>query len=230
MKTIGFPMTHKENEYRRAILPCDLSNVRNRGSIYIEKGYGEVLGISDEEYEKLGCKIVSHLEVLNQDIICDAKIGDADYLEQLKRGQIIFGWIHAIRNKDITDSIIGSSLTAIAWEDMFKDNRHCFWRNNEIAGEGAIIHAFQCYGLMPYNAKVALIGRGNVASGALRILTLLGADLTIYDRKTEKLLIKELILNKFLGKRIISLQSLYTFSKSLITFSLIVFSLIFYRF
>ena len=75
---------------------------------------------------------------------------------------------------------------------MFDEGRHTFWRNNEMAGEAAIMHAFQCYGEMPYNTKVALIGRGNVATGALRILTCLGANVTIYSRRTEKLLQREL--------------------------------------
>lgn len=61
-----------------------------------------------------------------------------------------------------------------------------------MAGEAAIMHAFQCFGIMPYNTKVALLGRGNTACGALKILTLLGADVTVYDRKTEKLFQEEL--------------------------------------
>jgi len=41
---------------------------------------------------------------------------------------------------------------------------------------------------MPYECKVALIGRGNIARGAFRILRSLGADVMVYDRKTERLL------------------------------------------
>lgn len=54
------------------------------------------------------------------------------------------------------------------------------------------MHAFQCHGLMPYNSKVALIGRGNVGNGAFKILTLLGADVMIFSRKMESLLREEL--------------------------------------
>lgn len=192
MRTIGFPINDKENEFRRAILPDDLKKIKYPEYICIEKGYGEVLQISDEEYEACGCKIVSHEETLAADIICDAKIGDAGYLNELGEDKIIFGWIHAVQNKDITDILLDRKLTAYAWEDMFEEGRHCFWRNNEIAGEAAIMHAFHCYGLMPYNTKVALLGKGNVARGALKILTLLGADVTVYDRKTENLFKKEL--------------------------------------
>ena len=126
------------------------------------------------------------------DVICDPKIGDASYLAELKRGQIIFGWIHAVQNRSITDRILKKEITAIAWEDMFEENRHVFWRSNELAGEAAIMHAFTLYGKLVYECKVALIGRGNVARGAYRILSCMGASINVYERKTESLLQSEL--------------------------------------
>lgn len=193
MKTVGFPISHKENEHRRALLPADIRKLAHPEMLVFESGYGKVLGFSDTDYLEAGANIAARDKALSMDIICDPKIGDADYLSLLKH-QTIFGWVHAVRNRDITDILVSSKLTAYAWEDMFEvgGNRHCFWRNNEIAGEAAVLHAFQCYAMMPYHAKVALIGRGNVGSGALRILTLFGVDVTVYTRQTEALLRKEL--------------------------------------
>lgn len=191
MQTVGFPISHKENENRRALLPVDIAKMSYPSQLYFETGYGKVMGIEDDAYLRAGAHMAARGEVLQQDIICDPKIGDADYLPSLK-DQIIFGWVHAVQNRDITDILVDRSLTAFAWEDMYEMGRHSFWRNNEIAGEAAVMHAFQCYAMMPYHAKVALIGRGNVGSGALRILTLLGADVTVYTRKTEALLRREL--------------------------------------
>lgn len=192
MKTIGFPISHKENEKRRALLPEHISSISHPEFLYFEKGYGEVLGIEDDEYAKLGCNICSAEEVLEKDIICDPKVGDADYLESLKEGQIVFGWVHATQNRDITDKLVNKKLTAYAWEKMFYKGRHIFWRNNELAGEAAVMHAFQCYGSMPYETNVAVIGRGNTARGAIRTLNMLGANVIQYDRRTEKLLREEI--------------------------------------
>lgn len=192
MKTVGFPICRKENENRRALIPDDLKKIRNVGQLYFETGYGEPLGYTDDDYNKHGANSVNFETILKCNIICDPKIGDEAYLGTLNAGQIVFGWVHAVQNKDITDKLVNNRLTAYAWEDMFEDGRHIFWHNNEMAGEAAIMHAFQCYGKMPYDTKVALIGRGNVSRGALRILTCLGAEVTIYDRRTEKLFRKEL--------------------------------------
>lgn len=71
---------------------------------------------------------------------------------------------------------------------MFEKGRHVFWRNNELAGEAAVMHAFQCFGQMPYETKVAVIGRGNTARGAIKVLNIIGADVHQYDRHMEELL------------------------------------------
>lgn len=191
MKTIGFLISDKTNENRRALTPNDLNKIINVNYIYIEEGYGEVLGYSDDDYRKAGANIAIRSEILKKDIICDPKIGDAKYLNELDN-QVIFGWVHAVQNRDITDILINKKLTAYAWEDMFDQGRHVFWRNNEIAGEAAIIHAYTLHGLFPYNTKVALLGRGNIARGALKILTMMGAEVTVYSRHTEALLRKEI--------------------------------------
>ena len=43
MKTVGLPISHKENENRRALLPSDAESIRNINHIYVEKGYGDIL-------------------------------------------------------------------------------------------------------------------------------------------------------------------------------------------
>ena len=190
MKTVGFPISTKENENRRAIVPDDIDKIVCPSNMYIETGFGNVLGISDRDYAQKGCKICSRNEVLKQDIICDPKIGDGDYLKDLEN-QTIFGWVHATQNRDITDKIINGKLTAYAWENMFEKDRHVFWFNNELAGEAAVMHAFQCYGQLPYGLRVAVLGNGNTARGAVRVLNMLGADVMQYGRRQENLFKEE---------------------------------------
>ena len=90
IKTVGFPISPKENENRRAIVPADLKTLKHPECVYVESGFGKVLGIDDEEYEAVGCHICSHEEAIQKDIVCDPKIGDADYLERMHEGQIIY--------------------------------------------------------------------------------------------------------------------------------------------
>lgn len=191
MRTIGFPISRKEHENRRAILPHHLKNVKNKSQIYIEKGFGEVLGYSDEAYLEAGVNVVSFEEILEKDIICDPKIGDAPYLEDLE-DKVLFGWVHLVQNRDITDAVLKGKNTTYTWEDMNYMGRHEFWHNNKIAGIAGVQSAFLEMGYLPYGKKVAVIGKGNTASGAIEYLSQAGADVTIYSRRTEKLLKKEM--------------------------------------
>lgn len=184
MKTIGFVISKLEHEERRAILPKDIEAINNKESIFIETGYGETVGISDAAYQKAGVHIVSREEILTKDIICDLKIGRAEYLNQLTPNQTIFGWVHAESDKELVQLLLDQQLTVIAWENMYKEGRHVFWKNNELAGEAAVLHAFTLFGKLPSECYVALIGRGNVAMGAHKMLSALGADVKIYNRDT----------------------------------------------
>lgn len=192
MKTIGFPISTKENENRRTIVPEDIRKLSHPEQVFVESGFGSVLGISDEEYLCSGAHICSHEEAIVKDVVCDPKVGDADYLNKMRKGQTIFGWIHATQNRDITDKISYSGLTAYAWEKMFEKGRHVFWFNNELAGEAAVINAFQCYGQLPYGLETAVIGNGNTARGACRVLNMLGAHVIQYNRHQEELLRQEI--------------------------------------
>lgn len=186
MKTIGFVISHKNNERRRALLPDDLNNIKNRQNLYFEKGYGESVGYSDEEYLKYGVNIVIRQEVLNCDVIVDVKLGDADYLNAIKEPKLLIGWAHAVQNIDFTSAVLEGGHSVIAWEEIFENGRYIFYRNREIAGEAAVLQAFRFSGKLPYDSKVAIIGNGQTAKGAFRVLAGLGAEVDIYARKNEE--------------------------------------------
>jgi len=184
MKSIGFVISQKENERRRALIPPDLSDVKHAENLYFETGYGDVLGYSDNDYVKAGANVVNQEIVYQQDIICSVKVPEPEERRFYRKGQTLFGWIHAVQGRDITDFLVEKKMTAIAWEEMFENGRHVFWRNNELAGEAGVLHAFLYFGRPPYECTVAVIGRGNCARGAIRILEKLGARVVVYDRKT----------------------------------------------
>lgn len=192
MVTIGFPKACKKGEKRLAILPMHLDKVKNTSSLYFEEGYASDYGINDSIYLKNGCKIVSRSEVLKQDIICDPKIGEANYLENLKDDSTIWGWVHAVQNPKLAKLLVEKKITAYAWEDMYEAGRHSFYQNNVLAGKASVLHALIHYGSIGRKIKAAILGRGNVATGACEILSMLGSDVTVYGRDEEELFQKEL--------------------------------------
>lgn len=184
---MGFLISHKNGEKRRAILPEQLKQVIHPQQLYFEKGYGNSVGHGDEEYQQYGCHLVERNEVFSCDIIADVKLGDADYLDLLTTPKLLFGWAHTVQNLDFTSNMLTNGHTVVAWEEIFEGGRYIFYRNREVAGEAAVMHAFQYCGKMPYDATVAIIGNGQTAKGAMRILHGLGAKVDVYGRRLEKL-------------------------------------------
>ena len=185
MKSVGFLISHKNNEKRRALLPSDLSNTRHPQQLFFEEGYGISVGYSDEEYQERGVNIVPRRDVLKCDVIVDVKLGDADYLDQIDPGKILCGWAHCVKNIEFTSTVLNAEHSVVAWEEIYENGRYIFYRNREVAGEAAIIQGFRYSGKMPYDAKVAIIGNGQTGKGAFRILAGLGAEVDIYARKNE---------------------------------------------
>ena len=192
MKTIGFLISSKPNERRRAILPEDFASCQFKDNIFVEEGYGEILGYSNEDFLRAGVSISTREEVMKKDIIVDPKIGDADYLPLLSDGTTLFGWHHLVQNRELTDLCIEKKFSCFCWENMFDNGRHIFWKNNQIAGEAAVLHAFESYGRLPIGMDVAILGNGNVSNGALRVLSMLGANVQVYRKEMEHLFKQEL--------------------------------------
>lgn len=192
MKTMGFVISHKNNEQRRALLPDDLVHIRHHRKMFFETGYGEAVGYTDSAYAAFGVHLVPREQALACDIITDVKLGDADFLDKVQEGRELFGWAHAVQMTDFTEAAIRGKHTVIAWEEIYEDGRYIFYRNREVAGEAAILHGFRYCGKMPYDAAVAILGNGQTAKGALRILHGLGARVDVYGRKYEKLFRKRM--------------------------------------
>lgn len=194
MKTIGFINSHKENENRIALLPCHMKQLKETaGYLFFEKGYGVKLGISDKDYEDMGALTASREEILkNCDIICDPKIGDGEYLQALKKGTTLFGWVHPHVDPDMKELLLERRFKVYAWEEMLENGTQVFRRNNILAGEASVLHGCLSYGMMMEGKTAAVLGRGNTAIGAYKTLVSNAAAVTMYGRSQELQFKKEM--------------------------------------
>lgn len=105
-------------------------------------------------------------------------------LEELREGGTLWGYVHCVQQRDITQVAIERKQTLIALEDMFvwrPNNRaglHTFYKNNEIAGYSAVMHALQLKGINGHYGnqlkKIIIFGFGAVSRGAVFALKALG--------------------------------------------------------
>ena len=76
MNKIGFLISEKENEFRRALVIEDIKKIEEekRKYLYFQTSYGDKIGFTDKDLKDLGCNVVSKKEVMECDVICDPKI------------------------------------------------------------------------------------------------------------------------------------------------------------
>ncbi len=183
--------SRKEDERRVPIHPEHLSRLPEdiRKQLIFEKGYGKPFGLDDEFIGSQTGGVASRHELLAEiGSVIIAKPVLAD-LEELREGGLIWGYPHCAQQGDITQTAIDRKLTLIAFEDMFvwspsgQIGRHTFYKNNEMAGYCAVIHALQLKGIDGHygnQRKVIIFSFGAVSRGAIYALKAHGfRDITI---------------------------------------------------
>ncbi len=181
----------KEDERRVPIHPEHLERLPEdvRKKLIFEKGYGKPFNIEDEEIAKQSGGIATRSEILSDIgsvIIAKPVLSD---LQELKTGGVLWGYPHCAQQMQITQTAIDRKLTLIAFEDMFvwspngRIGRHTFYKNNEMAGYAAVIHALQLKGIDGHygnQRKVLIFSFGAVSRGAIYALKAHGfRDITI---------------------------------------------------
>jgi alanine dehydrogenase len=183
--------SNKENEKRYPVYWEHLNNLTKKeiSNLFFEDGYPDLNKLSFFK----DINFLSRKKIFDTcDLVILPKPTDFD-LSLTKNNQILWGWPHAVQGYNITDVAIKKKLTILAWENMFlwKDNvrkEHIFLRNNEMAGYAAVNHFMELMGVTPgvygKELKIAILGYGSTAKGAINSLLGLGAtDISVYSRR-----------------------------------------------
>lgn len=187
--------SRKPDERRLAIHPDHLIRIdpELRQRLYLERGYGERFGPSDEQLAPLVAGLLPREAVLER---CDVVVLPKpvpDDLRHLRAGQVVWGWPHCVQDVEMTQLAIDGGLTLIAWESMNHWTRegafgvHVFHLNNELAGYSSVLHALALRGSTgDYGRRLraVVISFGATARGAVRGLAALGiTDVTVLTQR-----------------------------------------------
>nr|WP_314144805.1 N(5)-(carboxyethyl)ornithine synthase [uncultured Rhodococcus sp.] len=174
--------SRKPNERRLPIHPLHLDRIDAdiRARMFLESGYGEPFGLSDEHLGAQVAGIGTRAELIARcDVILLPK-PQAEDLAALRPGQTLWGWPHCVQDRALTQIAVERKLTLIAFEAMnhwTQDgwfNLHVFHKNNELAGYCSVLHALQLIGSTgDYGRRLraAVIGFGATARGAVTALS-----------------------------------------------------------
>src|SRR5262245_11955359 len=140
---IGVPKEIKDHEYRVAMLPSATYQLIKRGhSVIVERNAGVGAGYPDLEYQRAGATLVdSHAAVFEQaDLIVKVKEPLPAEYKLLRPGQLLFTYLHLAASKSLTDALVKSGCTGIAYETIEVNKRLPLLEPmSEIAGRMSVL-------------------------------------------------------------------------------------------
>ena len=203
---LGFITPHYIGEKRVALLPIHVNNFEN--DIVIEHNFGLNLNITDDEYEKVGCKIASREEIFSDcPAVFSLKCILKDDYKYIRENQMIIGWTHPYGSgrEFMASQFTPKNLTIVDLDNIhpqvyYKDKielidwiKPNFVKDNSfIAGYSAVLHALVSFGMIPdQSTNIAVLGSGNVSQGAFCAISKFSSNIRMFYRKTMSEFIEE---------------------------------------
>src|SRR5881296_106801 len=210
--TVGVPKEIKGQEYRVALLPSAAYQLIKRGhQVLVERNAGAGAGYPDADYDQAGATLLSdHAEVFQKaDLIVKVKEPQASEYPLLRPGQILFTYLHLAANRELTEALMKSGVTALAYETIEVNRRLPLLEPmSEIAGRMSILVGGYFLarhfggsgvllggvpGVLP--GRVVVLGGGAAGVNAARMATGLGADVTILEVDLERMRFLDITLH-----------------------------------
>jgi len=209
---IGVPKEIKEQEYRVALLPSAAYQLIKRGhEVLVEAGAGQGSGYPDSDYERAGATMVrDHAAIFAKaDLVVKVKEPLPSEYSLLRTGQVLFTYLHLAADRALTDALLKSGVTALAYETIEVNRRLPLLEPmSEIAGRMSILVGG--YFLAKHNGgsgvllggvpgvlpgRVVVLGGGTSGINAARMAQGLGADVTILEVDLERMRFLDITLH-----------------------------------
>ena len=202
---VGVPHEIKKDEYRVSLLPVGVEELARAGhQVLVESGAGMGSGLADHEYLQHGAEIVPTADEVFSRAEMVVKVKEPLEAEWrlLRRGQIVFTYFHFAASRSLTEAIMDSGCTAIAYETLSDDagNLPLLTPMSEVAGRMSVQEGAKYLerpqmgrgillggvpGVAP--AYITILGGGVVGAGAAKIAAGFGANVNILDINMDRL-------------------------------------------
>ena len=202
---IGVPKEIKNNEFRVGLTPGSVRELVHHGhQVMVETQAGAGISCSDDDYVRAGATIAAKASDIfaSAEMVIKVKEPQPSEYAQLRKGQLLFTYLHLAPDPEQTRGLVASGCTAIAYEtitDRF-GGLPLLAPMSEVAGRMAIqVGAVALQkanggrgvllggvpGVLP--GKVVVLGGGVVGLNAARMAMGLGADVTVLDKSAKRL-------------------------------------------
>ena len=202
---VGIPKEIKQDEYRVSLLPVGVEELTRRGHrVLLETGAGIGSGLTDAQYLKHGCEIISNPEEIFNlaELIVKVKEPQPSEWPWLREGQTVFTYFHFAADQQLTEAVLQSGCTAVAYETLSDDQGRLplLTPMSEVAGRMSIQEGAKYLerpqmgrgillggvpGVAP--ANITILGGGVVGANAAKIAAGFNANVSILDINMDRL-------------------------------------------
>ncbi|MEV0054878.1 alanine dehydrogenase [Saccharopolyspora shandongensis] len=202
---IAVPREIKNNEYRVAITPAGVHELTTRGhDVFVETNAGAGSSIPDEDFLAAGAKVLPTADEVwgKGELVLKVKEPIAEEYPRLRRDQVLFTYLHLAASVELTDAMLKSGVTGIAYETVQTADGALplLAPMSEVAGRLApqvgaysLMRPSGGRGVLPggvpgvHPARVVVIGGGVAGLNAARVALGMGADVELLDTNVDKL-------------------------------------------
>ncbi|GAA3082142.1 alanine dehydrogenase [Pseudonocardia yunnanensis] len=199
------PREVKNHEYRVALTPAGAHELTRSGHhVLVERNAGLGSSITDADFEAAGARIVATADDVwdAADLLLKVKEPIEQEYHRLRRGQVLFTYLHLAASLSCTEVLLRSGTTAIAYETvrlpdgtlpLLAPMSEVAGRLAPQAGANALMRAAGGRGVLLGGvpgvppASVVVIGAGVSGQNAVAMAVGLGADVTVLDLDITKL-------------------------------------------
>lgn len=217
---IGIPKETKDQEFRVGLTPSTVRTLVDRGhQVYIETNAGFGSSFTDTQYIQAGANIVpTAAAAWDREMVVKVKEPLSTEYQYLQKNQILFAYLHLAANRTLTEQLIDTGVSAIAYETVeLPDGKlpllapmsiiagrlsvqfGARFLERQQGGSGVLLGGVP--GVQP--GQVTILGGGVVGTEATRIAVGMGAQVTILDVNVDRLSYLETIF----GSRVTYLYS-----------------------
>ncbi len=202
---IGVPKEIKDHEYRVGLTPASVRELMSHGhKVILEYNAGAGIGFSNDDYINAGAVITDQAERIFADaeMILKVKEPQTGECKMLRKGQLLFAYLHLAPDPIQTELLLASGATCIAYETVTDDagalpllapmsvvagrlsiQAGAHYLEKTHGERGVLLSGVP--GVAP--AKVTIIGGGVVGNNAAYMAVGMGADVTILDHSLPRL-------------------------------------------
>jgi alanine dehydrogenase len=201
---VGCPREIKNQESRVALTPGGARQLLRQGvTVMVETGAGLGAAYTDEEYRVAGAEIVATAAELfaRSSIVVKVKEPQPAEIAMLREGQILFTYLHLAADRRLTEALVATGATGIAYETVQIGRRlpllepmsevagrmsvmvGAYYLAKHAGGRGTLLGGVP--GVLPGN--VVILGGGTCGTNAAKVSTGIGADTTILEVSSERM-------------------------------------------